>query len=185
VKVAPLFRPTMADIFTQKKRSAVMSAIHSRGNAATELRLDRRLSRPRHHRLAPRRDASLAGRRYETKGLSRKARLRFPARASLAVFVDGCFWHGCALHATQPKTNAAFWRKEDLPPAAPATASSPSPSVPGAGPSSASGNTSSSPPKPAASSPPPPAPFPCAASALSYFSLMHERIVTDPSICSG
>jgi len=24
---------------------------------------------------------------------------------------DGCFWHGCPLHATRPKSNAAFWRK--------------------------------------------------------------------------
>ena len=28
----------------------------------------------------------------------------------LAVFVDGCFWHGCPIHATQPKQNAEFWR---------------------------------------------------------------------------
>jgi DNA mismatch endonuclease (patch repair protein) len=26
------------------------------------------------------------------------------------VFVDGCFWHGCPRHGTQPKGNAAFWR---------------------------------------------------------------------------
>ena len=30
----------------------------------------------------------------------------------LAVFVDGCFWHGCPLHATSPKTNADFWLKK-------------------------------------------------------------------------
>jgi DNA mismatch endonuclease, patch repair protein len=30
----------------------------------------------------------------------------------LAVFVDGCFWHACPLHATKPKGNAAFWRKK-------------------------------------------------------------------------
>ena len=30
-------------------------------------------------------------------------------RARLAVFVDGCFWHGCPLHATLPKANAAWW----------------------------------------------------------------------------
>ncbi|WP_091764197.1 very short patch repair endonuclease [Blastococcus aurantiacus] len=30
-------------------------------------------------------------------------------RARLAVFVDGCFWHGCPLHATSPKANAAWW----------------------------------------------------------------------------
>lgn len=27
----------------------------------------------------------------------------------LAVFVDGCFWHGCPLHYTRPKTRRAFW----------------------------------------------------------------------------
>jgi len=28
----------------------------------------------------------------------------------VAVFVDGCFWHGCPEHATWPKKNAEFWR---------------------------------------------------------------------------
>jgi DNA mismatch endonuclease (patch repair protein) len=30
----------------------------------------------------------------------------------VAVFVDGCFWHGCPRHATEPRNNAAFWRKK-------------------------------------------------------------------------
>lgn len=30
-------------------------------------------------------------------------------RAKLAVFMDGCFWHGCPLHATAPKAHADFW----------------------------------------------------------------------------
>jgi DNA mismatch endonuclease (patch repair protein) len=30
----------------------------------------------------------------------------------LAVFVDGCFWHGCPGHGTQPKGNAAFWKRK-------------------------------------------------------------------------
>lgn len=30
--------------------------------------------------------------------------------ARLAVFVDGCFWHGCPQHATWPASNADFWR---------------------------------------------------------------------------
>jgi len=34
------------------------------------------------------------------------------ARQRLAIFVDGCFWHGCPKHATQPKNNASFWRKK-------------------------------------------------------------------------
>jgi len=33
-------------------------------------------------------------------------------RARLALFVDGCFWHGCPQHGTQPKGNAAFWRRK-------------------------------------------------------------------------
>jgi DNA mismatch endonuclease (patch repair protein) len=30
--------------------------------------------------------------------------------ARVAVFVDGCFGHGCPQHATWPKQNAEFWR---------------------------------------------------------------------------
>ena len=30
-------------------------------------------------------------------------------RLRLAVFVDGCFWHGCPKHAVAPKANAAWW----------------------------------------------------------------------------
>lgn len=32
----------------------------------------------------------------------------------VAVFVDGCFWHGCPLHASWPKNNAEFWRSKIL-----------------------------------------------------------------------
>ena len=32
----------------------------------------------------------------------------------VAVFVDGCFWHGCPEHATWPKQNADFWRSKIL-----------------------------------------------------------------------
>jgi len=31
------------------------------------------------------------------------------ARAQLAVFVDGCFWHGCPEHGRTPKTNDDYW----------------------------------------------------------------------------
>jgi len=34
------------------------------------------------------------------------------ARARVAVFVDGCFWHGCPDHGTQPKRNAEWWRNK-------------------------------------------------------------------------
>ncbi|WP_210438808.1 very short patch repair endonuclease [Nocardioides xinjiangensis] len=31
-------------------------------------------------------------------------------RRRVVVFVDGCFWHGCPVHATAPKNNAEWWR---------------------------------------------------------------------------
>jgi DNA mismatch endonuclease (patch repair protein) len=43
--------------------------------------------------------------------LRRRADLVF-ASARVAVYVDGCFWHACPLHATWPKENADFWRKK-------------------------------------------------------------------------
>ena len=39
----------------------------------------------------------------------RRADIVFP-RAKVAVFVNGCFWHGCPEHASWPKNNAAWWR---------------------------------------------------------------------------
>jgi DNA mismatch endonuclease, patch repair protein len=31
-------------------------------------------------------------------------------RSRVAVYVDGCFWHGCPTHGTWPKANATWWR---------------------------------------------------------------------------
>ncbi|WP_163796953.1 very short patch repair endonuclease [Mycolicibacterium sediminis] len=42
-------------------------------------------------------------------GLRRTADLVFP-RARVAVFLDGCFWHGCPEHHTVSASNAKFWR---------------------------------------------------------------------------
>ena len=42
-------------------------------------------------------------------GIRRTAALVFP-RAKVAVFVDGCFWHGCPEHHRPAKRNAEFWR---------------------------------------------------------------------------
>src|SRR5690348_5376934 len=33
-------------------------------------------------------------------------------RERVAIFVDGCFWHGCPKHATQPATNHEFWKEK-------------------------------------------------------------------------
>jgi len=63
--------------------------------------------------LAIRRQLHARGLRYRVDfapvpGLRRRADIVF-TRARIAIFVDGCFWHGCPMHATAPKTNARYW----------------------------------------------------------------------------
>nr|WP_255418243.1 very short patch repair endonuclease [Nocardiopsis sp. TNDT3] len=43
------------------------------------------------------------------KGMRRRADIVFP-KEKLAVFVDGCFWHGCPQHMRPAKKNAKFWQ---------------------------------------------------------------------------
>src|SRR5258708_2531978 len=40
-----------------------------------------------------------------------RADVAFPRRL-VAVFVDGCFWHGCPQHGTSPSTNADYWKRK-------------------------------------------------------------------------
>lgn len=66
--------------------------------------------------LALRRELHRDGLRYRVDYLVLKAPRRvadvaFP-RLKIAVFVDGCFWHGCPIHASWPKANAEFWRSK-------------------------------------------------------------------------
>lgn len=48
---------------------------------------------------------------YPLLKLRRTADIAFP-RLRIAVFVDGCFWHGCPEHGTWPKANAEWWREK-------------------------------------------------------------------------
>jgi DNA mismatch endonuclease (patch repair protein) len=43
--------------------------------------------------------------------LRRRADIVFPT-ARVAVFVDGCFWHGCPEHCVWPKANASWWKEK-------------------------------------------------------------------------
>ena len=87
----------MADFLTAPERSALMSLIRGKGNASTELRL-----------IGYLRAAGLKGWRRGSR-LPGRPDLVFAA-ARLAVFVDGCFWHGCPAHHRLPATRRAFWR---------------------------------------------------------------------------
>jgi DNA mismatch endonuclease (patch repair protein) len=122
----------MPDVFTQAKRSEVMARIRSRGNKETELALAKLFRRYRitgwrrqqtivvgsserevAHAHAGR--LKTAGRglvRADARRLLRvKVDFVFP-KLQLAVFVDGCFWHGCPKHATWPAHRAAWWRRK-------------------------------------------------------------------------
>jgi DNA mismatch endonuclease, patch repair protein len=49
--------------------------------------------------------------RAPVPGLRSRADIVFgPER--VAVYIDGCFWHSCPEHATQPKTNADWWQRK-------------------------------------------------------------------------
>jgi len=49
---------------------------------------------------------------YTIDAISRRTiDIAFP-RLRLAVFCDGCFWHGCPKHRTFPRTNASWWLRK-------------------------------------------------------------------------
>ena len=86
----------MADVFTPRQRSAMMGLVRSTGNASTEQRLVRFL------------------RSYRITGWRRASRLVGSPdfawhRKHVAVFVDGCFWHGCPRHGHTPRSRIAYW----------------------------------------------------------------------------
>lgn len=84
------------DVFSESKRSAIMAAVRSRGNLRTELRLIDIFKR-----------SGITGWRRNYPLFGKPDFVFRPER--VAVFVDGCFWHGCEIHATIPTTNTAFW----------------------------------------------------------------------------
>jgi len=89
----------VADVLSPDSRSYCMSRIRGSGNRETELRM-MELLRANH----------ITGwrRRWPLLGLP-----DFVFLASrVALFVDGCFWHGCPKHYIKPKNNRAFWKRK-------------------------------------------------------------------------
>jgi len=91
----------MADVFDEAQRSAVMSKVRSSGNKSTELRLIKLFT-----------SAGITGwrRNYPVKG---KPDFVF-IKHRVAVFVDGCFWHGHDCRNTRPAANADYWAEKRL-----------------------------------------------------------------------
>ena len=89
----------MADFLSKPERSERMSRIRGAGNKSTELRLVAIFSANRI--TGWRRGSKLVGR---PDFIFQKERL--------AVFVDGCFWHGCPIHGHRPHANRLFWQRK-------------------------------------------------------------------------
>jgi DNA mismatch endonuclease (patch repair protein) len=99
----------VSKLFAGLTRSELMSRIRSRGNKDTEVVLAKLFRRNK-----------ITGWRKQLEVRIQKSGVRiFKVRpdfvfrqARLAVFVDGCFWHGCPKHGTQPKGNRTFWKNK-------------------------------------------------------------------------
>ena len=99
----------VADVFTKAKRSKVMSRIRGRGNKDTELALAKLF---RQNQITGwRRQIEVRIKKVDCRSFRVRPDFVFP-KLKLTVFVDGCFWHGCPRHATQPKSNRAFWNQK-------------------------------------------------------------------------
>lgn len=81
------------DKISKEKRSKIMASIHSK-NTRPEIALRNALSSKQL--------------RFETSYGKEKIDIAFPS-AKLAIFVDGCFWHGCPVHSHLPTTRTEYW----------------------------------------------------------------------------
>ncbi len=88
------------DVFTKKKRSEVMARIRGKGNRSTERRFAAIL-RARH----------ISGWRLHSPEVEGHPDIYFP-KSRLAIFVDGCFWHGCKKCFRVPAQNKSFWARK-------------------------------------------------------------------------
>lgn len=81
--------------------------------AVVSARMSRQATKDTAPELALRRELHRRGYRYRKEwtvpGMSRRRMDIAFTRRRVAVFVDGCFWHACPIHATAPRANAAWW----------------------------------------------------------------------------
>ena len=81
---------------SKQQRSETMSKIRSRGNISTEIKMVQLL-----------RANSIVGWRRHAK-LPGRPDFVF-RKKKIAVFIDGCFWHGCPTCYVKPRSNVAYW----------------------------------------------------------------------------
>ena len=87
------------DRFSKEIRSRIMASVPSKGNRSTEQLLGSMLWQ-----------SGLRGYRKQWP-VAGHPDFAWPG-IKLAVFVDGCFWHGCRRCRNLPQSNASFWREK-------------------------------------------------------------------------
>lgn len=89
----------MADVFNKEKRSEIMRTVKSSKNKSTEEKL-----------IAYFKENSITGwrRNYKVYG---KPDFVFP-KLRIAIFADGCFWHGHNCRNTRPEQNKEYWQSK-------------------------------------------------------------------------
>ena len=85
-----------------KTRSRIMAAIRGKHTKSTEVALRMALIR-----------SKISGWRLHATDLLGRPDVFFPLHR-VAIFVDGCFWHGCPKCGHVPKTRTSFWRTKIL-----------------------------------------------------------------------
>ena len=87
-----------SDKLTQRERSALMATVRSTGNRSTEIVVERTFQ-----------NHAIAGWQKHPKEIIGTPDFFFP-KARLAVFVNGCFWHGCEkCKRNIPNNRRSFW----------------------------------------------------------------------------
>jgi DNA mismatch endonuclease (patch repair protein) len=98
VKVAPTEKGVeRTDHVSPETRSSIMRAVKSKGARSTERRLRAVLVA-----------SGISGWRMHANGLPGKPDFIFPDN-KVAVFVDGCFWHGCPKCYRRPHSSQSYW----------------------------------------------------------------------------
>lgn len=89
----------MSDVFDKRMRSEIMRAVKSKNTRSTELTLIKLFK-----------ESHITGWRhnYNVKGHPDFVFLE----KRIAIFVDGCFWHGHDCRNTRPSDNAEYWAKK-------------------------------------------------------------------------
>jgi DNA mismatch endonuclease, patch repair protein len=96
-KALRVYCPVVMDTFSKNERSQIMAAVRAKNGRSTERKLRALLV-----------SAGIHGWRFQSLDLAGKPDFIFPNK-KVALFVDGCFWHGCVCCYRRPHSRRRYW----------------------------------------------------------------------------